>query len=418
MAEPTDRIRADVAADGRGRVTVAGLQEEVTGWDPEVTRRVIVARVVDVANDLSRPVELEMHVELAGSEVLRVYPSGVVELLSDADARGAAANPPSLPGSDAAVPQAQSSAAPTVQDLLGARPAAEAPPATMGWRGALARVTGLRVPPSTAEALRRRAVDRVRRTFAAPRTVVIINPKGGAQKTTATLLLAATFGIHRGGYVLAWDNNETRGTLGWRVGDAPHSRTAVDLLNDLNRFGDSGVQRVGDLDRYVRNHRQTKFDVLASDEDAAASSTIDALAFRRLHSTLSRFYRVIVVDTGNNMRASNWAAAVDTADQLVIVSTEREDTAASAAWLIDGLREKGHEEKVRNAVTVLAAPAQQRDPDLARRLDHHFAQLTRAVLHVPYDAALDGGGPIAFDTLARTTREAWLEVAATIADGM
>src|SRR5690606_13419571 len=100
------------------------------------------------------------------------------------------------------------------------------------------------------------------------------------------------------------------------------------------------------LDTYVRTQVDARFDVLASDEDAAASSTIDAAAFDRLHGVLSRYYRLLIVDTGNNMRASNWVAAVAAADQLVIVSTVREDTAASAAWLIDGLREKGFDRKI------------------------------------------------------------------------
>jgi putative peptide zinc metalloprotease protein len=261
-------------------------------------------------------------------------------------------------------------------------------------------------------------VVRVQRPLGGPRTVVVINPKGGAQKTTATLLLAATFGIHRGGSVLAWDNNETRGTLGWRAAPGPHAHTAVDLLSSLDRFGNDALNRIGDLDRYVRPQVATQFDVLASDEDAAASSTIDASAFRRLHGTLARFYRVIVVDTGNNMRASNWTAAIESADQLVIVSTEREDTAASAAWLLDGLREKGQHEKVRQAVTVLAAPAKNRDTALTDRLHTHFRQLTRAVLDVPYDPSLVGGGRLSFDALAPATREAWLRVGATVADGL
>jgi len=409
MTDPADRIEARIAADGRGTVTVAGRSEELAGWEPEVTKRVIVARLVDLAHERGRPVDLELDSEVGGAEVLRVHPSGVVEPLTEATPRS--------PAADAAAPT-PARRAPTVQDLLTARPAAPEPPATQGWRGRVARATGLRLSPGAAEVRHRAAIQQVRRSFSAPRTVVVINPKGGAQKTTATLLLAATYGVHRGGYVLAWDNNETRGTLGWRAGSTSHNRTAVDLLTDLNRFGDTGLQRVGDLDRYVRDQADSQFDVLASDEDAAASSTIDDLAFRRLHATLARFYRVIVVDTGNNMRASNWTAAVDTADQLVIVSTEREDTAASAAWLIDGLREKGHERKVQNAVTVLAAPALNSDPALAKRLHAHFDQLTRSVLHVPYDPALVGGGPIEFAALAPTTREAWLQVAASVAEGM
>lgn len=84
--------------------------------------------------------------------------------------------------------------------------------------------------------------------------------------------------------------------------------------------------------------------MLASDEDAASAASIDADAFNRLHRTLARFYRVLVIDTGNNMRASNWQAAVAAADQLVIVSTIREDTAQSAAWLIDALHATGQQD--------------------------------------------------------------------------
>jgi hypothetical protein len=85
---------------------------------------------------------------------------------------------------------------------------------------------------------------------------------------------------------------------------------------------------------------------------------------------------------------------------------------------VDGLREKGQHEKVRQAVTVLAAPAEHRDAALTKRLHGHFRRLTRAVLDVPYDHALVGGGRLSFESLAPATREAWLRVAATIADGL
>jgi MinD-like ATPase involved in chromosome partitioning or flagellar assembly len=261
-------------------------------------------------------------------------------------------------------------------------------------------------------------VAAVQRSLRGPRTIVVVNPKGGAHKTTAAMLLAATFGIYRGGYTLAWDNNETRGTLGWRAVPGRHTNTAVDLLNDLDRFTDPQQSRVGDLDNYVRSQGSAQFDVLASDEDPGASASIDAAAFSSLHATLSRFYRVLVVDTGNNMRAANWLAAVEAADQLVIVSTVREDTAASAAWLVDGLLAKGFDDKVAEAVTVLSAPARAIDRELAERLHAHFGRLTRSVVDVPHDPHLVSGGPISFGMLAPTTQEAWLDATAVVADGL
>lgn len=52
----------------------------------------------------------------------------------------------------------------------------------------------------------------MQRSLDGPRTVVVINPEGGAHKTTVTLLIAATFGQDRGGDTLAWDNNATSGS--------------------------------------------------------------------------------------------------------------------------------------------------------------------------------------------------------------
>ncbi len=324
------------------------------------------------------------------------------------------------PPTEAPAAAVAASSLPTLSSLLAARPVETGGPATQGWQAAIRRLTGglISPRPNPAEQQQRTNIAAVQRSLRGPRTVVVVNPKGGAHKTTATLLISATFGIHRGGYTLAWDNNETRGTLGWRANQARHTNTAVDLLRDLDRFDPSRGARVGDLDNYVRSQGSAQFDVLASDEDAASAASIDTEAFLSLHRTLSRFYRVIVVDTGNNMRAGNWQAAIDRADQLVIVSTVREDTAQSAAWLIDALRAAGRHEAVRNAVTVLAAPGRDLDGGLSDRLHSHFSQLTRAVLDVPHDEVLVPGGPLNIATLSPASRTAWLRVTATIAEGL
>ncbi|TFD28246.1 MinD/ParA family ATP-binding protein [Cryobacterium cryoconiti] len=323
-----------------------------------------------------------------------------------------------LVGSDS--PAVISGEGPNLADFMNSRPPLVAGPALLGWQGAIRRLTGGMVAPApgAGEMAHRAAVASVQRSLVGPRTIVVLNPKGGAHKTTATLLIAATFGIHRGGYTLAWDNNETMGTLGVRAQTAAHTNTAVDLLRDLDNFAYSSSARVGDLDNYVRNQGDARFDALASDLDPAGAASIDDVAFRKLHAALSRFYRVLIIDTGNNMRASNWEAAVETADQLVVVSTIREDTAYGAASLLDGLRQKGHADKVAHAVTILASPAKTADRQLSVRLHDHFSQLTRTVVDVPYDAALVAGGSLNIDALAPRTREAWLLATAAIAEGL
>ena len=309
---------------------------------------------------------------------------------------------------------------PTLQDFLADRPVPPSALAEGGWQGVIRRLTGNSISPAPGrrELAHLQAVEDVQRRLDGPRTVVVGNPKGGAHKTTATLLLAATLGIQRGGYTLAWDNNETRGTLGWRAPMAGHTATAVDLLQEVDRFEDPALGRIGDLDRFVRYQGSAQFDVLASDEDAAGAATIGGREFDRLHSALRRFYRIIMVDTGNNMRSSNWEAAVAAADELVIVSTLREDTVASAVWLVDGLRERGYQDKVRNAVTLLAAPSRHTDVQLHQRTRAHFESLTREVLDVPYDSSLVAGGPLSYQALQPETREAWLRASAAVMQGL
>jgi putative peptide zinc metalloprotease protein len=309
---------------------------------------------------------------------------------------------------------------PTLQDFLADRPTPPVSLAEVGWQGAVRRVSRNTISPRPGrrELTHLNAVVDVQRRLDGPKTVVVVNPKGGAHKTTATLLLAATLGIQRGGYTLAWDNNETRGTLGWRAPLAGHTGTAVDLLQEVDRFEDPVLGRIGDLDRYVRYQGSSQFDVLASDEDAAGAATIGSREFDRLHSALRRFYRIIMVDTGNNMRSSNWEAAVAAADELVIISTLREDTVASAVWLVDGLRERGYQAKVSNAVTLLAAPSRQTDVQLHRRTRAHFESVTREVLDVPYDSSLVSGGPLNYQALQPGTREAWLRAAAAVMQGL
>jgi MinD-like ATPase involved in chromosome partitioning or flagellar assembly len=405
-------IHATVGDNSTGTVIVDGVVQEVVGWNERAVRSEILAFGVATATESGRPIRLIINDSL-GEHSLDVYPDGHAEP-SPAGVLSV------LPGTPIPPETPSRSDLPTLSDLLQSRPKPPVGPAEMGWQGRVRRATGGRISPQPGkeEVEHQQAIERVQRSLRGPRTVVVLNPKGGAHKTTATLLLAATFGTLRGGYTLAWDNNETRGTLGWRSQPARHSNTAADLLRDLERFNDVRNARVGDLDNYVRSQGTVQFDVLASDEDAAASSTIDAAAFVDLHTTLSRFYRVIVVDTGNNMRASNWEAAIEAADQLVIVSTVREDTAASAAWLIDGLRKKGHDDKVREAVTVLSSPSKLEDPRLNRRLHSHFGSLTRAVLDVPHDQSLVAGSVLHYGSLAPATREAWLRVTAAVSDNL
>ncbi|MBM2616749.1 chromosome partitioning protein [Actinoplanes sp. LDG1-06] len=308
---------------------------------------------------------------------------------------------------------------PTAEEFARRRMAKPADPvATQGARAMLRKGTmGLvKLAPGKREQEFKQDVEMVRRNFGGLRQVTVVNPKGGAGKTVAVLLLAMTFGQKRGGYVLAWDNNETQGTLGMRAQQDFHARTVRDMMRDLHLFrGSHG--RVGDLSQYVRAQGEGMFDVLASDESATAGEMLTADAFGEIREIVSRFYKLIFVDTGNNVRAQNWQAAMDATDQLVITMSARNDSAETAARMLDHLEQSGRQRLVRQAVSVVSMPPTRKDIDLPA-IQRHFAARTRAVLLAPYEKLIDSGEPIRYGHLSSNTKDAWLKIAAAVAEGL
>lgn len=231
----------------------------------------------------------------------------------------------------------------------------------------------------------------------------------------------ATRSGNRGGFTLAWDNNENMGTLAQKGIPAPqHRATVVDFLRELDRFESLERSRVGDLDNYMRGQGDNRFDILASDEDAGSMAAIDAAAFHSMHRVLSRFYRVMIIDTGNNVKASNFQAAIESADQLVVAATAGGDEVAGATFTLEHLHQHGHAELARNAVTILS----KRDRDVSATdmatYSDHLSQWTRAIVQIPYDPAMPRttGAPINYDALSEASREAWLHAAATVISGL
>ena len=251
----------------------------------------------------------------------------------------------------------------------------------------------------------------LRRDLGGSRVLAFANPKGGVHKTTATVLGAATIGSVRGRGVVAWDDNELRGTLGLRAGSARHARTIRHLVAELMEVeSHTGVVLSERLDDFLRHASDGSYDVLAGEEDPRFARRLDPQTVRRVLELLRRTHDVICVDTGNNVESANWQTVMQTADQLVITSVPREDSAFSADWMLDLLEEAGMTELVANAVTLLSLPTPRASPmmqDIAR----HFATRTRAVVVVPYDPALEAGASIEYGVLQPATRQAWLEAA-------
>ncbi len=271
------------------------------------------------------------------------------------------------------------------------------------------------LPASFADGSVDALLSALRRDFGRSRVIAFVNPKGGVHKTTATVLTAATMGSARRGGVLAWDDNELRGTLGLRAGTARHARTIRHLVDDLIRIESGYGQLAETLDDYLRHTRDGSFDVLAGDEDPRIARRLDPATVRRVLAVLASTHDVICVDTGNNVESPNWQTVLRAADQMVVTTVPREDAAFTADWMLDLLIEEGLGDLVAGATTLISCPTPNPTP-LLDDLLKHFAGRTRTSVMVPYDPALEAGSMIEYSALQPATRMAWLYAAVAISD--
>lgn len=290
-------------------------------------------------------------------------------------------------------------------DLVGLLQPSSVARARRGWR------SWLHLKPSRRELVEAARYDAVRQQFARPVTLMVANPKGGTGKTPISLLLAGEFGHARGGGVVVIDNNENRGTAGYRS-YFPHVRTVGDLLAHADEL-DRPEARFTDLAYYMAHQTAGKYYVLASDE--SVTRELDEQGFQRVHRILSRFFAVIIIDSGNNELASNWLAALDISDGLIVPTQWRQDHVVTANKMLKTLRDRHHPILERTLIVGTNAPAASRPGP--RRAAYEWFQDKHhlPVVEVPTDHHIHEGGVIDRSKMARRTTRAGLAVAADAA---
>ena len=299
-------------------------------------------------------------------------------------------------------------------------------PATQGWRGTLTRL-GFRMDPSEEELSEREDIRTVSQHWPGPRTIAVVNRKGGANKTPTVVMLSAVLARYSGAATVAWDNNESQGTLGWRTEKGAHDRSVLDLI-DSSQSLLSPATNAAEIAKFVHHQTADKFDVLRSDENEEGDHEVTAEEVDIAHQVLTRYYRLVVMDSGNTARAANWRRMIDHTNQLVVPVTAIEDRAEAARLTLQTLESRGgHDaELARNAVVIVSestdakrsmtGDALKRAKDEAQRIADGFEPFVRAVVRIPYDPAMVNG-PIRYEALQPATQRAWLAAAAAVADG-
>lgn len=235
--------------------------------------------------------------------------------------------------------------------------------------------------------------------------------KGGVGKTTTTVGLGATLASIRGDRIIAVDANPDRGTLSDKV-RLETAATVRDLLNERER-----IQRYADV-RAFTSQSSSRLEVLASDQDPAVSEAFSADDYEAVAAVLEHFYSISITDCGTGLLHSAMAGVLRLANQLVLVSSPSVDGARSASATLDWLEAHGHGELVRGGVVVLSmVRSRTRSSVDLDRLQAHFEGRCRAVVRVPYDSHLEEGAEVELDLLGPATRDAYLVLAAAVADG-
>ncbi len=290
-------------------------------------------------------------------------------------------------------------------------------PATQGLRG-VANIMGLSLPPSPAELTERADIAKVSQHWPGLRTIAIVNGKGGSGKTPTTILLSAVLARYGGGGVIAWDNNSTRGTLGWRTEQADHDRTVADLIPAAEQFLQRD-SRLADLDAYTHHQRVDRFNVLRSKPELLSTQQpSDEASFRAVHAVLARACRIIMIDTGNDESTPAWSAMIAKADALVVPTRTLPEHAESARLLLDELAcsSDQHAAHLAGEAIIVVSQSGKAEPTPERYVGI-FNDMAGAAVGIPYDPGMSGS-PLLLDSLAPPTRRAWIRAAAALADAL
>ncbi|GEK86610.1 ParA family protein [Microbacterium aerolatum] len=419
--ETTPRAYATVTGPNATFIAPNGEAEPISAAGDEDIRHIVVRRATDEARRTGTALELITSGD-RGEHHLIIGATGDVAAAPTADVIPPPATTPEATEPDPAAPTAEPNDVSAEQDVPASRhsfiaPGAAAPKANTGWRRLAARA-GIPIAETKTQLRRREAIGRVSRHWAGYRNIAVANGKGGVGKTMTSAMVAAVFARYGGGNVLAWDNNDTRGTLGWRTEQGLYDTTIRDLLPAAHDLL-GATASVSDISRFVHHQPDDRYDVLRSNPELlAAHQRIEKDEFDLLLQVAVRYYRLIVFDSGNDESADRWLRMIDNSHQLVIPTLPSPESAESASLLLDALRQRDRHSAAlaANAVVIVTTPEAGSRHD-TKTIAAGFADQVRVVETIPFDAALKSGA-LRFDALGRATQDAWLRVAAAVATGL
>jgi MinD-like ATPase involved in chromosome partitioning or flagellar assembly len=283
-----------------------------------------------------------------------------------------------------------------------------------GLRGLLSKL-GVKVAPGKAESaaieLREQLAgyeDTVRQaTWTRAVSVLVANPKGGVGKTPVSLMLGGTLASIRGGSVCIIEVSDDPGALTYRSEGSPNRG-----LGELVAEADA-IQSAGQLAGYTAP--QSSFAAVIG--SVGWRPRLDDSSVNRVVKVVDDYYAIRVMDSGNQPSSPAFAAAVASADVLVVPIFDAGDAALEAAQLLEGLKASGGHaaELASNAIVLRLHDGRPEHPQVVARVDRVLRSLGVITQHsIPFDSHIAERGQITLAKLAPGTRHAMTAAAADV----
>ncbi len=165
-------------------------------------------------------------------------------------------------------------------------------------------------------------------------TIAVMSPKGGVGKTTVSALLGTLFALLRRDRIVAVDSNPDFGSLG-RSLTPGHGVYVDDLLDVLDGPGLTVTALDARLGRAVHGLM-----VLPVPNEPARMARLDEDAYVRVVRRLQGLVGMVLLDCGTGLHDPAARAALQTADQVLLITDANPSTASLVAEAAGLLRER------------------------------------------------------------------------------
>src|SRR5262245_16755519 len=167
-------------------------------------------------------------------------------------------------------------------------------PPGRGWRrGVYVATRGALNPgPGAAERRELELLARLRTPIHGSRRIVVLSRKGGAGKTTTSVMLGHTFASQRGDRVVALDGNPDAGSLAYRI-----QRESPETVTSLLAQRES-IDRYAEMRSYTSQASDTRLEVVASDDDPRITQALGEKDYQHAIDVRTGPYNLIIIDTG------------------------------------------------------------------------------------------------------------------------